>query len=182
MGGAVTKLCCIPCSKQNMSSLGQLHIAAALVALAAGGWNLLRTKGTATHRRAGWVYAASLLTLNVTALLIYRLTGTFGPFHVAALISLATLAAGLLPAVRRRPVDRWLERHYYFMSYSYLGLVAAAVAETATRLPVLQQLAGGPTPVFWIAVIVASVAVFVIGVPLIRRRFEPEIRPFKFRG
>lgn len=71
-----------------MIPVGQLHLAAALMALAAGGLMLRRPKGTRSHRRSGWLYVASMLTLNGTALLIYRLTGRFGPFHIAALVSL----------------------------------------------------------------------------------------------
>ena len=42
-----------------------------------------------------------MVLLNATALAIYRLTGSVGPFHVAALLSAATVAGGLGPAVRR---------------------------------------------------------------------------------
>ena len=164
-----------------MISLGQVHLAASLVALAAGGWVVARPKGTGGHRRVGWLYAGSMLTLNATALLIYRLTGAFGPFHVAAFASLATLVAGVLPARRRRPAGAWLERHYFFMAYSYLGLVAAAVAETATRVPAIQAAAGGPTPAFWGVVTIASAGVFVVGGWAIRRRVEPTLRPFRRR-
>jgi uncharacterized membrane protein len=162
-----------------MIPIGQVHVASAIVALAAGGWIVLRPKGTATHRRVGWLYAVSMLTTNVTALMIYRLTGTFGPFHVAALVSLATVIAGIIPAWRRRPVGKWLDQHYFWMAYSYLGLVAAAFAETATRVRAVQAFAGGPTPTFWAAVIIVAVGVFVVGGRIIRRRFEPTVRPFR---
>ena len=163
----------------GMSPLGQFHFATALVALASGAWVLSRRKGTRMHRRVGWLYAASMLMMNVSALSLYRLTGTFGPFHVAALISLATLAAGIIAARRRHRGGRaWLERHYFLMAYSYLGLVAAAVAETATRWPAIQDVAGGPTAAFWTAVVIASVAVFAVGGVMIRRRSESIMRPF----
>lgn len=165
-----------------MNPTGQIHVASAVAALVTGGWIVLRPKGTATHRGVGWVYAFSMLVLNVTALLIYRLTGSFGPFHVAALASLATLIAGIIPAWRRRPADKWLDHHYFWMAYSYLGLLAATVAETATRVPSVQAFAGGPTPVFWIVVIIASVAVFIVGGRVIRRRFEATTRPFRQAG
>lgn len=162
-----------------MSPLGQFHFATALIALGSGAWVLLRTKGTRKHRRVGWVYATSMLMLNVSALSIYRLTGAFGPFHVAALVSLATLAAGIISARRRRHGSPgWLERHYFFMTYSYLGLVAALVAETATRWPAIQAVAGGPTVAFWTVVVVASVAVIAVGVVMIRRRAQVVMRPF----
>ena len=95
-----------------MPTLGQLHFVSALVALGAGAFVLLDRKGTTRHRRVGWTYALAMLLLNATALLIYRLTASFGPFHVAALVSLATLLAGVVPMRRRRPAS-WLERHYF---------------------------------------------------------------------
>ena len=164
-----------------MSLLGQVHFLTALIALATGAFVVLRPKGSATHRRIGWVYAASMLALNASALSIYRLTGTFGPFHVAALVSLTGLAAGIIAARRRRSNRTWLVQHYFFMSYSYLGLVAAAIAETATRWPAVQSVAGGPTAIFWITVVVASVAVFVVGGIVVRRRAETIMRPFRAR-
>jgi uncharacterized membrane protein len=161
-----------------MPTLGQLHFASALVALGAGALVLLDRKGTRRHRRIGWTYAAAMLVLNGTALMIYRLTGSFGPFHVAALVSLATLIAGVVPARRRQPAN-WLEHHYFFMAYSYLGLLAAAVAETATRVPAIAAFAGGPTPSFWAAVAVTSVLVFVIGGRVVKGRVERTLRPFR---
>lgn len=161
-----------------MITIGQFHLATSLVALATGALVLLRRKGTSGHRRLGWLYAVSMFALNGSALLIYRLTGTFGPFHVAALISLTTLLAGMWAVVRRRPGDRsWLPRHYYFMTWSYVGLVAAAVAEVATRVPAVQAIAGGPTTAFWVTVVLASVAVFVIGGLMIRRRERSILTP-----
>lgn len=152
-----------------MSPLGWVHTIAAVAALGFGAAILLRNKGTRSHRRIGWAYVVSMLTLNATALLIYRLTGRFGPFHVAALVSLVTVAAGLVPAVRRKPAERWVEHHYWWMTYSYLGLLAAAVAEAATRLPRTS---------FWWTAALASAAVFAVGAPIIARRARPTIAPF----
>jgi uncharacterized membrane protein len=118
-----------------MSALGWVHTVSAVAALVSGAAVLVRRKGTRAHRRLGCVYVGSVVVLNATALLVYRLFGGFGPFHVAALLSLATIAGGVLPAVRRRPAGRWVERHYWWMTFSYVGLVAAAASEAATRLP-----------------------------------------------
>ncbi|HZI30015.1 MAG TPA: DUF2306 domain-containing protein [Gemmatimonadaceae bacterium] len=165
-----------------MTSLGYFHFATSLLALISGAFVLFRAKGTRMHRRVGWVYVASMVALNASALSLYRLTGTFGPFHIAALISLMTVAAGVDAArQRKRANPTWLRRHYFFMSYSYLGLVAAAIAETATRWPALQEVAGGPTVAFWTTVVVASVAVFIVGGIVVRRRAEVMMRPFRVR-
>ena len=155
-----------------MSTIGWIHTACAVAALLAGAAVLLRPKGTPTHRRLGWLYVGSMAALNLTALLIYRLTGRFGPFHAAAILSLATVVAGVLAAVRRRPAGRWVERHYYWMTYSYVGLLAAAASEAATRL------AAG---VFWWAVLAASAAVFAAGAVLVARRAPAALAPFRLR-
>ena|SRR5688500_10568640 len=155
-----------------MNALGGFHTLCALAALASGAAVLLRPKGTRGHRQLGWIYVGSMLAVNVTALMIYRLFGGFGPFHVAALLSLATVIAGIIPAVRRRPRDRWLDRHYFFMTYSYLGLLAATAAEIGTRLPAARG-------AFWWAVIVATIVVFAVGGVMIRRRVGATLAPFR---
>jgi uncharacterized membrane protein len=150
-----------------MSPLGWVHTSFAVAAIASGAAVLLRRKGTRSHRRLGWVYVASMLTLNGTALLIQRLFGGFGPFHVLALLSLATVAGGVAVALRRRP--GWIARHYRWMAGSYVGLLAAAASEAAVRLP------GTP---FWGAVLLATAAVVGVGVVLIRVRAEAVLAPF----
>jgi uncharacterized membrane protein len=152
-----------------MSALGWVHTAAAIAALVVGAAVLLRAKGSRSHRQLGWTYVASMVLLNATALAIYRLTGRVGPFHVASLLSLATVAGGIVPAVRRRPPVTWVRRHYWWMTYSYLGLIAAAVAEVTTRVPGID---------FWWTVAIASLAVFALGVPIIRRRAGLTLAPF----
>ena len=152
-----------------MNLLGLLHTGSAVAALACGAVVLLQRKGTRVHRRLGWAYVASMVTLNVTALLIYRLFGGLGPFHLAALVSLATLAAGVVAVARRRPAHDWVEHHYWWMAYSYLGLVAAGVAEATTRSGVVG---------FWWAVLAATVFVFAVGSTMIRRRAGATLAPF----
>jgi uncharacterized membrane protein len=152
-----------------MAPLGWIHTAAAVASLGLGAAVLLRGKGTSTHRRIGWTYVVAMVVLNATALAIYRLTGSFGPFHIAAVLSLASVSAGVVPAVRRTPAVTWVEHHYWWMTYSYLGLIAAAVAEVMTRVPGVR---------FWWTVVIASVAVFLVGAPIIRRRARSTLAPF----
>ncbi|HEX2079433.1 MAG TPA: DUF2306 domain-containing protein [Longimicrobium sp.] len=150
-----------------MSALGWFHMACALMALGSGAAVLLRRKGDRAHRRLGWVYVASMLLLNATALMIYRLFGGFGPFHAAALISLATVIAGIVPPVRRRPAN-WVEHHYQWMTWSYVGLCAAAVSEAGTRVPGFR---------FWWAVLAGTFIVIGVGATLIRRRAAALLAP-----
>ena len=71
--------------------------------------------------------------VNATALMIYDLFGGFGPFHVAALVSGATVLMGVIASLRRKPRKLWIASHAYWMLWSYVGLAAAAVAEVSTR-------------------------------------------------
>src|SRR5688572_22644160 len=108
-----------------MSVLGAIHSGFGLMALAFGAAVVLRRKGTVAHRRLGWAYVASMAGLLSTSFLIYRLFGRFGPFHALAVVGVISLLGGVLPAWRRRPREAWVVPHYYFMAYSYAGLVAA---------------------------------------------------------
>ena len=56
-------------------------------------------------------------------------------FHIAAIVSFLTLIAALIPVITRRPRKSWLTLHYKYTSWSYVGLLAAAVSEAAVRLP-----------------------------------------------
>jgi len=141
-------------------SIANLHVVFAVLSLAFGLRIFTTRRGTPTHRKLGYCYIVSMLIMNVAALLLYARTGALGPFHVAALISLATLIAGAVPAIRRRPQDGWLSLHWEFMSWSFVGLVAGAVAEAAFRIP---------GAAYWPAIVAGTVAVFVVGGTLIYR-------------
>ena len=119
---------------QGLDVVGFVHTVFALAALLLGAAVLMLSKGTNTHRKLGLAYVLAMVSLNLTALWIFDLTGRFGPFHIAALISLATLVAGYTPARYRYPGE-WVELHGIFMGWSYVGLVAAFLAEIAVRVP-----------------------------------------------
>lgn len=140
--------------------LSGLHIGSAISALIFGLCVFFTRKGTRLHKQLGYAYFFNMLTLNLSALFIYRLTGHFGPFHGAALASLLTLFAGFIAVYLRLPHGRWLELHYEFMNWSYVGLVAAGVSEAATRLP---------SAPFWPAVFVGTLVVFLLGGRVIAR-------------
>lgn len=139
---------------------GTFHFIASVSALVFGLWVQLIGKGTYWHKWLGYAYFFNMLALNISAFFIYRLTGHFGPFHGAAIASFLTLMAGFIPAYLRYPRKGWLELHYEFMNWSYVGLVAAAVSEGLTRLP---------SSPFWGAVFAGSMVVFVAGGVLIVR-------------
>lgn len=113
---------------------GAVHLGAAVIALVTGTWILFTPKGTQRHRKIGYVYFGSMVTLNLSAFLIYRLFGGFGVFHIAALLSLATVVAGIIPVIRRKSKN-WLFAHLAWMYWSVMGLYAAFASEVLTRVP-----------------------------------------------
>lgn len=156
-----------------MSTLGWVHTVFAVVAMAAGGVVFLLPKGTRWHRTLGHLYGTAMLGLIATAFAIYDLFGGFGPFHVAAVASLVTLAPGLGSVLLRRPRTRWLDWHAGWMVGSYIGLMCAFAAETTTRvvMPAAAPLLPPevlPT-VFWASVALASGAAGALGGRLARR-------------
>jgi len=112
-----------------------------------------------------------MLGLNGTALMNYELYGQFGPFHWMVLASLATVVAGFVPAWRKTP--GWIYRHAYFMAWSYIGLMAAAVAEVASRVP---GWSFGPS------VVISSVVVIVVGGWLMRKTVPQTISSLSARA
>ena len=95
----------------GLDAFGFVHALLGIAALLVGLMVLFQRKGTRSHRRLGTMYVLSMFALNITALMIYDLFGGFGPFHVAALISLATVSAGFVPVYYRRPQGTWVELH-----------------------------------------------------------------------
>lgn len=138
--------------------MGLLHVLLAVAALLFGTLVLFQRKGNSRHRFLGRAYLVLMLGLNLTALLNYELFGYFGPFHWMALFSLASVLGGYLTVRRKRP--GWKHPHAYFMTGSYVGLVAATVAEIASRTP------GWP---FGFSVVISSVLVILVGVVLMMR-------------
>lgn len=139
------------------STTGLIHLLTALGAMVIGTLVLIISKGTRNHRLFGYLYFYLMLVMNGTAFMLYGLFGTFGPFHVAAVASLITVLLGLIPAIRRKP--GWLHRHLTFMYFSIVGLYAAFASETLTRIP--------KSPFFTI-VIIASIAITILGVIIFR--------------
>lgn len=139
-------------------TLGLIHLLTALAAMTFGTAVIFSRKGTRNHRWLGRGYLAMMLALNGTALLSYELYGRFGPFHWMVLASLATVIAGYLPTRRKAPY--WKYQHAYFMAGSYVGLMAAAAAEVASRVPGWS---------FGLSVVLSSIVVIVVGVRIMKK-------------
>lgn len=172
-----------------MSPSGTIHFAASIVSIALGAVVLAQgPKGGRRHRQLGWSYVVAMLTVNATAFMIYGLFGGFGPFHVAAIISLTGIVAGTLSArsARRARLARQafrrahrVEVHYWWMTFSYVGLIAALASEAITRLPATRAVGGGAGAMFGAAVGGATALVFAVGSYLIVTRRARSLEPFQ---
>ena len=112
------------------SNVGWFHFITAILALITGTVVLLNVKGTLFHKRIGYVYVLSMLTLNLSSFFIISFGG-FSLFHFFAIVSLLTVLAGMRAAWKRH--NNWLTAHFYFMSWSVVGLYAAFWSEIGTR-------------------------------------------------
>ncbi len=104
------------------------HAVTGVVSIVTGLVIVLSNKGTAFHKVAGRVYVASMYVLCFASFGIRDTTPFFkgfGMFHVMALVSIATVTAGLVPALYRGRFKDWYAAHYASMLWSYVGLIMA---------------------------------------------------------
>lgn len=139
--------------------IGFLHTVVAILAMTLGTIVLIGKKGTKRHKRIGYAYVVSMFLLNATAFGIYNFGG-LSLFHGFAIVSLAALAAGIIPAIRRKTA-KWYRSHFYFMSWSVVGLYCAFWAETGVRFFDMRY--------FWWVVMLATMLTSLIGAIVINR-------------
>jgi uncharacterized membrane protein len=120
--------------------LSLAHIVLSLVSLVVGGVVFFLPKGTRLHKSVGKAYSFAMIGLNAAALGIYHLTGHFNLFHLTAILSLVLVMVGWMQVMFRRTWRKWLYRHYVYMSWSYVALVAAAFNEGFVRVGPLKAI------------------------------------------
>jgi uncharacterized membrane protein len=150
------------------SPMGAVHVAAAVLALVVGPIVFFRAKGDGAHRTLGWIYLASMIVVSLAGLPI-RSFGGISPFHVLAIVSLSTIAAGLIAVLvgarRREGRDGLIHAHMKFMTYSYTGLVAAGLAQVVSRVMVEYGQTG---PIIGIGILLTVAVCMAITILLIR--------------
>ncbi|MCH8568180.1 MAG: DUF2306 domain-containing protein [Balneolales bacterium] len=146
-----------------MTTVGLIHFYTAIAALATGTFVMFWTKGTRIHKLAGYGYCIAMFFVLATAFMLFSLFGGWGIFHWAAVISSATLLAGMIPLILRKPRNNYISLHFSFMYWSVMGLYAAFFAETMVRLPEYVGSETLQTPLFYQIVISCLVATMIIG-------------------
>lgn len=144
--------------------IGLFHTACGVLSLLLGTFIFLSAKGTRFHIRLGWAYVASMLCVNLSSLILYNLTGRANLFHALALFNVAMVIAGALQVVYRRRLRNWLWRHYHYMCWSYVGLLAASNNEAFIRLAPLRRLVettSARLPLISLAILLAAAALVI---------------------
>jgi len=142
------------------STIGWFHFITAILALLAGTIVLLNVKGTKFHKRVGYIYVVSMLGLNISSFFIINF-GSFSLFHFFAIVSFFTVLAGMWAVWRRQ--KKWLVAHFYFMSWSVVGLYAALWSEIGTRFTTSMK-------DFWWMVALATFLTVAIGARIINKQ------------
>ena len=151
-------------------SAGMLHMALATFCIVVGSIQLLRPKGGSGHRARGYAFVYAMLVTDGTALLLYRFTGQFNVLHVGAIANLICVVMAIVPMLRNPRPKNWRYHHYYWIAWSYVGLMSAGATQLVERL-------GPPTThgQAWALTLAATMAVSAIGYILIEKnRPTPE--------
>ncbi|WGD35008.1 DUF2306 domain-containing protein [Olleya sp. YS] len=112
------------------SNIGWFHFITAVLAMLTGVIVILNPKGTTFHKRVGYVYVIAMLLLNISSFFIVNFNG-FSVFHFFAIVSLLSIIGGMVPTLKKQ--NNWFAYHFYFMSWSVVGLFCAFWAEVGTR-------------------------------------------------
>lgn len=119
----------------GLSVAGSIHTVLALTAIAAGAVQFLRLKGDGPHRAIGYAYVYALLVADGAAMLIFQFTGKLNILHFGVLTNLICITIGMWPVLTAPRRKGWRLSHYYWMSWSYVGVLAAAATEIVIRGP-----------------------------------------------
>src|SRR5690349_19017804 len=117
----------------HLTVAGAIHTGLAILCIAAGLVQFLRPKRGAGHRARGYFYVYAMLVADGTAMLVYRFTGHFNLFHVAAIINFACIVLAIVPLLRSPRPANWRLTHHNFISWSYVSPVSAGLTNIVTR-------------------------------------------------
>lgn len=112
------------------SNIGWFHFITSVIAMITGLVVVFNAKGTTFHKRIGYIYVVSMLLLNGSSFFIINFGG-FSLFHFFAIVSLVSILGGMIPTIKKK--KNWFGYHFYFMSWSVVGLFCAFWAEVGTR-------------------------------------------------
>ena len=156
----------------GLTTLGLIHTAISLVAVAAGLIALVRDKQISSSNRLGQVYFITTLLTAVTGFGIFQ-HGGFGKAHALGILTLLVLVV-IMVAYNTSFYGRW-SKVVEVVGYSatFLFHMIPAVTETTTRLPLgAPLLPNAEVPALQVATAVMGL-LFLIGAYFQVRRLRP---------
>jgi uncharacterized membrane protein len=148
----------------QLTLAGAIHSMLATGCIVVGLIQLLRRKRGPGHRARGYAFVYAMLVADGAALLVFQFTGKFNILHAGAIVNLLCVSAAAIPVLRTPRPANWKNLHYYWMSWSYVGLIAAAATELVVRTVHL-----GTREQAWAVTAAMSALVTAIGYILINR-------------
>jgi uncharacterized membrane protein len=148
----------------QLTLAGAIHSVLAMGCIVVGLIQLLRPKRGPGHRARGYAFVYAMLVADGAALLVFQFTGKFNILHVGAIVNLLCVIAAVVPVLRTPRPQNWKNLHYYWMSWSYVGLIAAAATELVVRTVHLETRGGA-----WTVTAAVTALVTAIGYILINR-------------
>jgi uncharacterized membrane protein len=149
---------------QHLTLPGSIHAVLAMLGIVVGSIQLLRPKGGSMHRALGYAFVYTMLVADGTAMLVFQFTGRFNILHVGAIVNLLCIVLAIVPVLRSPRPSNWKNQHYYWISWSYVGLLAAAATELVVRTS-----PSATREQAWMVTAATSVVVTAIGYVLINR-------------
>ena len=149
---------------QNLTLPGAIHTVLAMLGIVVGLVQLVRPKGGSIHRALGYAFVYAMLIADGTAMLVFQFTGRFNILHIGAIVNLLCIVLAIVPVLRSPRRSNWKNQHYYWMSWSYVGLLAAAATELVVRTSHLATREQA-----WAVTAATSALVTVLGYVLINR-------------
>jgi uncharacterized membrane protein len=141
-----------------------IHAVTTTFSLIFGAAQLLRSKGTKSHKIIGRLWVVAMYLIIFSSFGIQTLNGGFSWLHALSILTFFTVSVGLIVAIKGR-----VESHKAFMIGSYFGILGAFVGVIAVPSRRIPQLATHDfsTLLIWTFGIVVSF--LVIGLSKINR-------------
>jgi hypothetical protein len=159
----------------GLTTLGMVHTAVSLIAMAAGLIALVRDKEISPRNRVGQVYVIMTVLTCLTGFGIFQ-HGGFGKPHVLGIVTLVVLAIAAVAGYSRLfgRASPYVETVSYSATFFFHWI--PAIAETSTRLPLGAPLLSSPEAPELQAATAALFVVFLIGATLQVRQLRARLR------
>lgn len=118
----------------------QVHAISAICAFLFGAFQLVKPKGTRSHRIVGWVWVALMTTVAVSSLFV-NTTCAFGPFSAIHLLTVLTLVSLPVAVMAARHHD--VRKHRNMMLFLFVGALVVAGGFTFIPGRIMHDIAFG---------------------------------------